>query len=138
MSDFKLSILIGSILLFGVNFILAGTIILDFRGEPSYNQVTLKWTSENEINLKGFEIERGFNEHDFKMIGFVKASDDQKQRKEYTYDDRSVFKASSREFYYRLKIVDLDNTVTYSKHIKVAATVSSARLTWGSIKAMFR
>jgi hypothetical protein len=134
----KSSLFIVLVLLLGVNFILAGTIILDFRGEPGYNKVMLKWTTQNEINLKGFEVERGFNESDFRKIGFVKASDERKDKKEYTYEDKTVFKASMREFYYRLKIVDNNGTTSYSKYIKVSATVSSARQTWGSIKAMFR
>lgn len=138
MMRIKFSLFSGLVLLLGVNSILAGTIILDFRGEPGYNKVTLKWTTQNEIDLKGFEVERGFNENDFRKIGFVKTSDQQKNKKEYTYEDKTVFKASIREFYYRLKIVDNNGSYSYSKHIKVSATVSSARQTWGSIKAMFR
>jgi hypothetical protein len=58
---------------------------------------------------------------------------------EYTYQDRSVFKPNDRIFYYRLKIVDRDNTFTYySEIVTVSPTISSVRQTWGSIKAMFR
>jgi hypothetical protein len=38
-----------------------------------------------------------------------------------------------------LKIVDKDGqATTYSQVISIAPTISSARQTWGSIKAMFR
>lgn len=117
----------------------AGAIILDFRGEPGYNKVTLLWKTENELDLKGYEVERGFDDKEFKKVGFVEASNEVKDKKEYTYQDNSVFKQTSRTFYYRLKIVDKDEkTFTYSKEISVTPTISSARQTWGSIKAMFR
>lgn len=114
---------------------------MKFQGQPGYNQVTLKWTSQNEINLKGFEVERSFdsrNEENFRKIDFIKASLEDKDKKEYSYEDRSVFKQNERTFYYRLKIIDNDGKFSYSKTISVTPTVSSARQTWGSIKAMFR
>ena len=122
--------------------VLAGAIIVNFQAVSGYNQVTIKWTTENEQNLKGFEIHRSFDntsESSYKKIAFVEASTEQKARKEYSYRDNTVFKAMDRSYYYQLKIVDNDDKVTtYSKVISVTPTVSSARQTWGSIKAMFR
>ncbi len=118
-----------------------GTIISNFQAQPGYNQVTLKWLSQNEVNLKGFEIERSLETgslRNFKKVDFVKATPEQKPQKEYTYVDRSVFKNNARTFHYRLKIVDTDGKYSYSKVLSVTPTVSSARQTWGSIKAMFR
>lgn len=125
----------------GVGLVLGGTIISNFQAQPGYNQVTLKWTSQNETNLKGFEVERSLdnsNTQNFKKIDFVRASAENKPKKEYTYVDRTVFKGSERTFHYRLKVVDHDGKFSYSKVISVTPTVSSARQTWGSIKAMFR
>lgn len=123
-----------------INLLFAGAIVTDFHGQPGYNQVTLKWTTQNEIDLKGYEVQRSLDSTDenFKEIDFVEASDEEKDKKEYSYEDKSVFKSSSRTFYYRLKIVDNDEKHSYSKTISVTPTVSSARQTWGSIKAMFR
>jgi len=117
-----------------------GAIIVSFLGVPGYNQVTIKWTTENEVDLKGFEIQRSLdaNEKGFKAIDFVNVSNEQKDKKEYKFEDRTVFKSSERTFHYRLKIVDNDDKFSYSKTISVVPTVSSARQTWGSIKAMFR
>ena len=128
------------ILIIVSNFLMAGTIILDFVGQPGFNRVTIKWTTQNEINLKGFEIERSFENtnESFKKVDFLKASNETKDKKEYTYEDQSVFKSSDRTFYYRLKVIDNDDSYTYSKIISVKPTISSARQTWGSIKAMFR
>lgn len=130
---------LGLILILSVHLVFAGTIILDFHGQPGFNKVTLKWSTQNEINLKGFEIERSFDEKsNFKKIDFIKASSEEKDKKEYEFEDKSVFKSTDRTFYYRLKIVDNDESSSYSKVISVSPTISSARQTWGSIKAMFR
>ncbi len=121
------------------SLLMAGTIIVDFRAQPSLNKVTLKWISQNEIDLKGFDVERSFEENsNFRKIDFVKASEEVKDKKEYLFEDTSVFKSSDRTFYYRLKIIDTDDRATFSKVISVSPTISSARQTWGSIKAMFR
>ncbi|MFQ5823941.1 MAG: hypothetical protein ACE5JB_07795 [bacterium] len=141
MKNIKSTILFSIILLLGLNFLKAGAIIIDFHGEPGYNKVTLKWTTQNEINLKGFEVQRGFdnkNDKDFKAIGFVKTSIEKKDKKNYSFEDKSVFKQIERTFYYRLKILDNDGSFSYSKQISVTPTISSVRQTWGSIKAMFR
>jgi hypothetical protein len=140
MKNIKVTILFATLLL-GINFLIAGAIILDFHGEPGYNKVTLKWTTQNEINLKGFEVQRGIDnksDKDFNVIGFVEATSEKKDKKEYTFEDKSVFKQIERTFYYRLKIIDEDGSFSYSKDIAVTPTISSARQTWGSIKAMFR
>ena len=127
------------ILIVASNFLMAGTIILDFVGQPGFNRVIIKWTTQNEKDLKGFEIERSIeNDKDFRKVDFLKASSEIKDKKEYTYEDKSVFKSSDRTFYYRLKVIDNDESYTYSKTISVKPTISSVRQTWGSSKAMFR
>jgi len=134
-------ILPALILTISVPLLFAGAIIIDFHGQPGFNKVTLKWTTQNEINLKGFDVERSLdkdNASSFKKIDFIKVSDEQKDKKEYSFEDNTVFKSTDRTFYYRLKIVDNDGTSSFSKTIEVNPTISSARQTWGSIKAMFR
>jgi hypothetical protein len=121
--------------------VLAGAVISEFRGEPGYNKVVLTWVSESEQDLKGYEIERSFREdRDYQKVAFVKAKGTPNGKTKYTYEDDSVFKTSNgRTYYYRLKIVNNDGTSSYYK-VKVSVTpvISSARQTWGSIKAMFR
>jgi len=122
----------------GLSVLWAGAVISEFRAEPGRNKVTLKWTSEAEINLKGFEVQRGRDEKHYDKIDFVNAKGSTIGKTEYTYEDNSVFKTASRTYYYRLKIMDKNGGFTYSKSISVNPTISSARATWGSIKAMFR
>jgi len=125
-----------------LSLVFAGAIVTGFRGEPGFNKVTLKWTSEGENNLKGFEIQRALMNQEQELeknkIASLDAKGSAQGRTEYAYEDDSVFKTAGRTYYYRLKIVDQDGRFTYSSIITVSPTISSARQTWGSIKAMFR
>lgn len=133
-------VLAAFILVLSINALVAGTIIGNFKAVPGLNKVVLSWTSEKEDNLRGFDVERSLENKTstFRNVDFVTVSTDGADKKEYTYEDRTVFKGSDRTYYYRLKIIDNDNTSTYSEIISVSPTISSARQTWGSIKAMFR
>lgn len=128
----------GFILVLSASLVVAGAIVSEFRGEPARNKVTLKWTAEAEVNLKAFEIERGLDERTFEKIATVEAKGNPTAKIDYSYEDNTVFKTTARVYYYRLKIIDRDESYTYSNTIHVNPTISSARATWGSIKAMFR
>lgn len=128
----------GLILVLSASLMWAGAIVSEFRGEPARNKVTLKWTAEAEVNLKAFEIERGLDERTFEKIATIEAKGNPTTKTDYSYEDNTVFKTTARVYYYRLKIIDRDESYTYSNTIHVNPTISSARATWGSIKAMFR
>lgn len=133
---------IGGAIIFSLSAVFAGAIVTGFRGDPGFNKVTLKWNSEGENNLKGFEIQRAIVNQDQELeknkIAMLDAKGSAPNRTEYVYEDNSVFKTTGRTYYYRLKIIDQDGRFTYSPIITVSPTISSARQTWGSIKAMFR
>jgi hypothetical protein len=118
----------------------AGAVIVDFRGEPGSNKVTLYWSTLSETNCKGFQVERSLNKTDFDKVEFVKGSKNSDERKNYKFVDKTVFKPEiNRTFYYRLKIINEDNSVSiYAQVISVTPSISGARYTWGSIKALFR
>lgn len=134
-----LKIVILAVVIFpAFSSLFAGAIISEFRGDKGLNQVTLKWSAQSEINLKGYEVERSIDGTSFNKIGLVKASQSGNDENSYSYIDRSVFKGATRTFHYRLKILDNDGSYSYSKTVTVTPQISSARFTWGSIKAMFR
>ena len=116
----------------------AGAVVSEFRAEPGRNKVVLKWIAEAEINLKGFEIERGVSKTDLQKVDFLEAKGNATAKTEYAYEDNTVFKTEARVYFYRLKILDHDGAFTLTNVIEVNPTISSARATWGSIKAMFR
>ncbi|NOZ61717.1 MAG: hypothetical protein GXO74_08540 [Calditrichaeota bacterium] len=116
-------------------------VIVEFHGAPGNSKVTLHWATISEVNCKTFEIERSLNNTDFKKIGSVRAIGNSTSRQEYSFEDKNVFKTStiSRTFYYRLKIIDIDGSFRlHSEVISVTPSISGAKYTWGSIKALFR
>lgn len=133
-------LIIVVLLLYSILLLYAGAVIVDFRGEPGSNQVTLYWSTLSETNCKGFQIERSLNKIDFEKIDFVKGAGNSSERKDYKFVDKTVFKPEiNRTFYYRLKIINEDNSVSiYAQVLSITPSISGARYTWGSIKALFR
>jgi hypothetical protein len=135
----SITIIVAVLLYFSI-MLYAGAVIVDFRGEPGSNKVTLYWSTLSETSCKGFQIERSLNKTDFEKINFVKGARNSSERKDYKFTDKTVFKPDiNRTFYYRLKIINEDNSVSiYAQVISVTPSISGARYTWGSIKALFR
>ncbi len=129
-----LMLFISALLVYG------GAVIIDFRGTPGTNKVTLQWSTLSEIDCKGFILERGLNNNDFKNIGFIDGAGESSTKRDYEFIDNNVYKtAVSRTFYYRLTIVNADDSKSvYNQVVSVTPSISGARYTWGSIKALFR
>ena len=123
------------------SLLFADAIIKKFDANPGFNKVTVLWETSAESTVKGYELQRAFTENHFSKLTYVSAKRDNQALHKYKYEDISVFKttvAGARTFYYRLKIEKVNGGFEYSKVQKVTPTISSARQTWGSIKAMFR
>jgi hypothetical protein len=119
--------------------LMSGAVVSDFRAESGMNQVELKWVVTAEQNLKGYRIMRSMDGNTFQKIGFVAALGVTSNEQSYKFVDKSVFKSSSRTYHYKLQFVNMDGTEnSYEKAVKVSPQISSARQTWGSLKAMFR
>jgi hypothetical protein len=127
-------------ILFGlIQLLFAGAIISSFQGEAGYNRVELKWIVTAENSLKGYQVLRSLDSRDFEPIATVGSKSAESGEKTYSYIDNSVFKPTNHEFYYKLRLVNEDGSYTdYDKVLRLAPQISSARQTWGSIKAMFR
>jgi hypothetical protein len=124
---------------FFISSLFAGAVISEFRGDAGMNQVELKWVVTAEQGLKGYRILRSMDGTSFSKVGFVAAEGLTSNERSYKYIDKSVFKSSNRTFYYKIQFVNLDNsTSNYEKMVTVSPQISSARQTWGSLKAMFR
>ena len=91
--------------------------LLDFKGTPSVSGNLLTWQTANEVNNKGFEIER-LNGNDWQNIGFKTANN-----KEGTYNfiDHNPLSTS----YYRLRQIDNDGKETLSKVVSVSRSPST-------------
>jgi len=120
------------------SMLFAGAVITDFQGEPGLNRVNLKWIVTAESAVKGYTVMRSMDGSHFEKVAFVKVKAGSGE-KTYNYVDKSVFKPNGRSFYYKLQIVNQDDSTSeYDKLVVVSPQISSARHTWGSIKAMFR
>lgn len=81
-----------------------------FDGHNEGRENHLYWLTDQEINSSHFEIERSNNGYDFIKIGIVETD----PSKSYNFIDNSPYSGSN---YYRLKMVDLDETFSYSSII---------------------
>jgi Concanavalin A-like lectin/glucanases superfamily/Secretion system C-terminal sorting domain len=86
------------------------TTITQFTALKKENTTHLNWTSENEINVSHFNIERSTNGKEFETIGKVNAG-----KKEYNFiDNRLPTSASGNTIYYRLQVLDIDGKISFS------------------------
>jgi hypothetical protein len=87
-------------------------------GTDGLNQVDAAWTTTSEINASHFEIERvsetnAFKLGQFKKIGEVKAMGNSTAVQHYTFTDSNPDVSAIN--YYRLKIIDKDGSLDYSR-----------------------
>ncbi|MBV4357459.1 Ig-like domain-containing protein [Pinibacter aurantiacus] len=93
-------------------------VLKDFSVQLQNQTAKLSWTTTQENNSKGFEIQRSTNGTDFSTISFVPGTNSQ-QLHSYHYND-DITNISSAYVAYRLKQVDQDNQYTYSPVVRVA------------------
>ncbi|MFA3783198.1 hypothetical protein ABRY23_09070 [Melioribacteraceae bacterium 4301-Me] len=116
------------------SLLFAGAEIINFTVRSENENVIISWQSISENNLKYYVIERSTFKGNFAEIAIIYPN----ENKTYEYVDASAYKDADALYIYRLKIVDNDGTVTYSKAVSVSHNVSSVKRTWGSIKALFK
>ena len=118
--------------------VLGGAIIRDgsLQARSDGNNVTIQWNTTEESGLSEFVIERqAGTESGYVAIGSMAPKG---PGSFYEFIDQTAFKSVASVYQYRIKIVALDGSATFSKAITVSHNVSSVKRTWGSLKAMFR
>ncbi len=96
--------------------------LLSFDSEVQGNDVSLRWSSEGEIDNAGFDIERkvfadnGFT--DWLKIGFIAGNGNYSGQTYYIFEDKGL---SSGKYNYRLKQIDFNGNY---KYYELSATVS--------------
>lgn len=101
---------------------------------PIQDKIMLKWKSNDETLVDKYIIERSLDNITFKAIGSEKPKIN---NTEYQFIDSNIFKTTARTFYYRLKVQKKDGTFFYTDVVHLSPRISSAKQTWGSIKAIF-
>jgi hypothetical protein len=89
--------------------------MVDFTISNEKTQVSLLWSTENEVNTSQFIIERSNDGKSFESIGTVTAANKTGTNK-YSFIDKSPLLKTS---YYRLQQLDKDGKFTYSKIVSV-------------------
>ena len=114
---------------------LAGAFLDYFHIRSENDNVVVEWKTSQETNVDRFVIERRSPQGVFIELATVEPTG---SNSFYKYTDKGAYKTNDLLFVYRLKIVDTNNTVTYSSEASISLSVSGVKRTWGSIKAMFR
>ncbi len=101
--------------------------LLSFDGAADGKDVVLAWSTANELNNSGFDLERSINGTSFEKVTFVKGKGTTNMVSNYHFVDANALSASA-VWYYRLKQIDFDGSITYSNTIKVTGKVLAAGL----------
>lgn len=85
--------------------------LIAFTAENTENLVELKWKTTSEINSSFFEIQRSQNAKDWTEIGQIAASGESSSVRDYSFQDEKPLSGNN---YYRLKMIDKDQTYAFS------------------------
>lgn len=102
-----------------LNIIGTGTLpikITSFTARKNGKEVALNWQTANEINNKGFQIQRSAAGISWTNIGFVNGSLNSSIEKNYQFSDASPLPGKN---FYRLAQLDIDNKASYSVIVSV-------------------
>ncbi len=101
--------------------------LVSFEGKFENNKIILNWRTESELNNKGFEIEKSLDKENWAGIGFVEGNGTTTEINYYSFNDDVT---GLRIQFYRLKQIDYDGSIEYSKIIEVNSdlTITSFHL----------
>lgn len=89
--------------------------LISFNARLISDKVLLNWSTTNEINADHFAIERSIDGVSFIESGQVQANNGGNGNNYYAFtDDPNKTGINSIAYYYRLKMVDFDDSFTYS------------------------
>lgn len=92
-----------------------------FSGVLKNNSAQLKWTTAQENNNKGFELERSYDGLHYQKIAFVKGAGTTSISQSYMFTDKEIAQDNN---YYRLRQLDFDGKATYSSIVLLRNTLS--------------
>jgi hypothetical protein len=91
--------------------------LLSFTAQTKEQSVILNWTSVREENFSGYEPERSVDGTQWTKLAFIPGyTNSISTVNQYAFTDNH---AKAGNAYYRLKMVDIDGSVTYSKLLAV-------------------
>lgn len=100
--------------------------LLSFTAQRNNSDVILNWKIADEINMKGYEIQKADNSNNFRTITFVPAYNNSKNEV-YEITDKNAF-INASIVNYRIRQIDLNGTIHYSQIISVRNTGTVAKI----------
>ncbi len=91
--------------------------LLSFTGYTKNDTNELMWVTASEKNSAYFEVQRSTDGVAFAAIGKVQAAGNSSTNRSYNYEDKAVTRNSI--YYYRLKMIDQDQSFEYSKVVSL-------------------
>jgi len=85
--------------------------LLEFGGTTAGPNNELHWTVANEQSLSRYELQRSIDGVNYQVVKTVASRNSQG---ETTYRHNDPVSAANAEYYYRLKMIDMDGSYTYS------------------------
>ena len=107
------------------NAVVTPALLLSFDGQVENSCANLTWVMENETNCKWFVIERAGDKGGYDSISVVDGLNNNNSTT-YTFEDESMVIGNN---YYRLRQVDRDGVVRYSKIVTLYKNAPAASTT---------
>jgi len=101
--------------------------LTSFSGQAEGNNVQLEWTTSMEQNTRYFEVQRGTDGAGYISVGHLPAAGNSNLPLHYSYTD-PLPPTMAPDYFYRLKMADLDGRFTYSPVLQIDAPPGSLRL----------
>jgi uncharacterized protein (TIGR02145 family) len=91
--------------------------LTSFTASILNNNIVLKWNTATEINSSFFDVQKKISiNNNWQNVNTIKASGNSTSPRNYSYIDKNV---EPGKYCYRLKLVDFDGTIKYSKIVEV-------------------
>ncbi len=99
---------------------------LYFNSKERSDEIELNWATSSEKNNAFFEVEHALNSANFKVIGKINGNNNSNEIRDYHF---THFAPKSGVNYYRLKQIDFNGKISYSKIISHEwATINEAAI----------
>jgi len=89
--------------------------LLNFIAKKNNNSIDLIWATEAESNMSHYELQRSSDGRNFTSIQSIQSTNSV-SKINYSYNDKKPINGIA---YYRLKLVEIDGSATYSKIVTV-------------------
>jgi len=123
-------------------FVLSGMVLaqststkIDLTAESFVGYIRVEWTINSEAGIDHYEVWRSSGSSVPYLVGTVKPGI-------FYFEDRnSLYKTEDQYFNYQVKAIGANQSLQIQSEVigvRFMSTSSTAKRTWGSIKAMFR